>query len=329
MQGLIGTLRENVWHVGPNDENSFLQTTDGVFEVPTVEALEFLKIRSHLTGHISADEISLRSGVSKERILSIVDSLDGAGLFKDKNSKLAEEELRQRLVKLVDIWSNELKDLYIANKLPSGSFSKSVLVGWLLEMFHYIRSFPDAIEAAARSCSEPSTKDIIQVYADQEKGHEEFVVQTLVNLGLKRDEILTSHPLPSTQLIVFLMNKLLQHSPTMVFAMAKLVESQEFDENNISLYKHLLSENFSIPEDALDPYFLHQEIDTNMGHGTLMDTYLDRIDVRDTQRVSEALNILHDLKHAFELQTAEIVSYYDGDMQGRYIPRQAMTLEAL
>lgn len=326
---VLRRLRENVWHLYPDQTASYLQTTDGIFEVPTPEVLEFLKIRTHFSGAATVADIAGRSGVEKQRIIEIAKSLKEASLFQEPALGLEPEVVRARIQSIVGIWAKELKEQYVANKLLVEPYTKNVLIGWLLEMYHYIRDFPAAIQHAADKCTDLSIKSIIQEYASQERGHEEFVVQSLQNLGLSEEEIRNSHPFPSTQLIGFLMRKLFDASPTMVFAMALLVESQEFEESNIDQFKTMLSQKFQIPLETLAPYFLHQKIDNEMGHGQLLEKHLDLIDVSKQEVVDSALNILHDLKHAFELQSAEIVSYYDGDMQGRYMPRLPMAVTAL
>ncbi len=325
----VKRLRENVWHVYREGDRSYFQTTDGTFEVPTSEALEFIKIRPHFSGCTTLDEIAARSGVPKQRVADIARSLDEAQLFQGSVASDDERAVRERLSKVTAIWSKELTSLYIANKLLANDYSKTILVGWLCEMYHYVKSFPAVIQVAADGCQDPETRAIIQEYANQERGHEGFVLQTLVNLGLKEQEVRRSNPLPSTQLITFLMRKLFEISPTMVFAMASLVESQEWDDSNSEAFKQQMGEKFGISADALTPFLMHQKIDTEMGHGTLLARHLQRIDVSNLERFSEAINVLHDLKHAFELQTAEIESYYGGDLQGRYMPRLAMEAAAL
>jgi hypothetical protein len=62
---------------------------------------------------------------------------------------LSTEQVREVLLRACGIWSDELRLSYIGNEFAEGSLPKSVLIGWLLEMYHYIRDFPDAIEHGA------------------------------------------------------------------------------------------------------------------------------------------------------------------------------------
>ena len=55
-------------------------------------------------------------------------------------------EVRQKLVNIVSIWAEELHSVYIANELVKGGLSKHILIGWMLEMYHYISDFPKALQ---------------------------------------------------------------------------------------------------------------------------------------------------------------------------------------
>jgi hypothetical protein len=71
---------------------------------------------------------------------------------------------------------------------------------------------------------------VLRRYADEERGHEGFVLQTLVNLGMSRVEVTTSIPLLSTRLVGFLMRELFELEPASTLMVAAVIEAQEFDE---------------------------------------------------------------------------------------------------
>jgi len=65
-----------------------------------------------------------------------------------------------------------------------------------------------------------------------------------------------------------------------------------------------------------------------MGHAELLERHIALLDIPDRDRLDQVINNLHDLKHAFELQSLEIKHYY-GELQGKYFPRQPMRFAAL
>jgi hypothetical protein len=53
------------------------------------------------------------------------------------------------------------------------------------------------------------------------------------------------------------------------------------------------------------------------------------INITELDRLDNLINKLHDLKHAFELQSLEIKAYYGEPRNGRYVQRQAMKFHAI
>src|SRR5215204_2412240 len=166
-------LRENVWHIDPNQSTSLLITSRDKFEIPTLPALEFLKMRSYCTGHHSIDSIAEKSGLSVSDIHALLNSLEPAGIvysFTDSGEEeLTHEHVREVLVRMCKIWSDELRMSYIGNEFAEGKMPKTVLIGWLLEMYHYIKDFPYAIEHGAKRAT-GRVKEVLLKYASEEKG---------------------------------------------------------------------------------------------------------------------------------------------------------------
>lgn len=334
MEGTTGTalprLRENVWHVDLEGPESVLITTDGMFSVPTSEATTFMRLRSHCTGHNSVASIAERSGVPVQKVDEILAALADIGLVIESPPAVEPpplDRVRETLLEICRIWSDELKEGYIANELPDGDLPKTVLMGWMLEMYHYIRDFPYAIEHGARF-AQGRLREVLDRYAGEERGHEEFVLRTLMNMGLRREEIERSHPLPSTRLVGFLMRELFELEPAAVLMMAALVEAQEFETDDVAAFSAVLESRFDLPRGAMAPYFQHQKIDSDLGHCDLLQDNIELFTVTEPAKLDAVVNRLHDLKHAFELQGVEIKSYY-GDLQGKYFPRQPVGYSSL
>lgn len=334
MEGTTGTtlprLRENVWHIDLEGPESVLITTDGMFSVPTDDARTFMRLRSYCTGHNSAVSIAERSGVPVRKVDEILAALATVGLVIEGPPPVEPpplDRVRETLLEICRIWSDELKEGYIANELPDGDLPKTVLMGWMLEMYHYIRDFPYAIEHGARF-ARGRLREVLDRYAGEERGHEEFVLRTLTNMGLKREEVERSHPLPSTRLVGFLMRELFEIEPAAVLMMAALVEAQEFETDDVAAFSAALERRFDLPRGAMAPYFQHQKIDSDLGHCDLLQDNIELFTVTEPAKLDAIVNRLHDLKHAFELQGTEIKSYY-GDLQGKYFPRQPVGFSSL
>ena len=324
-------LRENVWHIDPQQETAVLITSRQTFAVPTDRALQFLRMRSYCTGWHSIDGIADKSGFSSRDVSSMLDSLAPAGIVytdSDRRDTFSrDEEVCDVLVRACRIWSTELQLSYIGNEFGAGRLPKPVLIGWLLEMYHYIRDFPFEIEHGARHAT-GRLKALLTTYAAQETGHENFVLQSLVNLGMSVSEVETSIPLLSTRLIGFLMRELFELAPSAALLVAAVIEAQGFAEKEIDSFKASLAEHYGIDLHALDPYFEHQKIDVGMGHAALLADNIDLVQIEDRHTLDQVVNKIHDLKHAFDLQGLEIKAYFT-TLNGKYFPRQRVDFQAI
>ena len=323
-------LRENVWHINPERETALLITSQTSYEVPVMPALQFLKMRSYCTGHHSVDDIASRSGLSVDDVNALLGSLRPAGVVyfsSDTQDTIPHPVVRDTLVRACRIWASELRISYIGNEFSAGDLPKSVLIGWLLEMYHYIRDFPSAIQHAADG-ADGRLKEVLTRYAAEERGHEGFVLDTLVRLGLSRAEVTTSIPLLSTRLIGFLMRELFELAPCSALMVAAVIEAQEFDGDRIDDFKRSLHEHYAIDPQAFDPYFKHQQIDVGLGHAELLGSHLDLVDIDDRRTLDQVVNKIHDLKHAFDLQGIEIKTYFTA-LTGKYFPRQPVNFESI
>jgi pyrroloquinoline quinone (PQQ) biosynthesis protein C len=322
-------LKENLWRIDPAEDAATLIVGGKAFEVPLDPAIAFMKMRPFCTGHRSLSEISSRAGLSETDAAQLLISLRPSGIMMEEREagSLEAAAVRDAILRIVDCWSLELAASYIGNEIGRGGLSRLVLIGWLLEMYHYIREFPDAIAVAADHAPD-ALVPLFRRYESEERGHEIYVLRTLTSLGLTRREVEESVPLVSTRAVGLLMKDLFRKEPIALLIVAALVEAQEFNAEAIAGFKQSLTAHYGVPADALDSYFEHQAVDVKLGHAELLRDNLDWLLRLDPARVDDILNDVHDIKHAFDLQSLEIKSYY-GDLNGRYFPRQPMTLAAI
>ena len=64
--------------------------------------------------------------------------------------ELKTEMVHDTLLRACSLWSDELRRTYIGNEFVEGGMPLSALIGWQIEMYHYIRDFPQAVAHGAR-----------------------------------------------------------------------------------------------------------------------------------------------------------------------------------
>lgn len=324
-------LRENVWRIRPDSAISYLETIDGLYEVDTRGALAFMRIRSHCTPNNSVATIAERSGVSPEQVVASLLALIAPDVLMSSQASQAEaaEPAEPGLVleKVVSMWGRQLQHAIVINRLFDQPAPKTVLIGWLFEMYHYVADFPHAIQVAADAAEGP-LRVLLTQYAHEERGHEEFVVQSLQALGFSRAEIVSSRPLASTRALGLLMRSVFASHPVAALLLAHMVEAAEAPDAVLLALRTSMERECGVPPDALEPIFRHQAIDAALGHQTLLSRHRHLVPRGPAPLLDAVVGGIHDIKHMFELQSDEICSYY-GKLDGKFLPAQALRFAAL
>ena len=323
-------FRHNLWTTyDDKPEVTYLTVSHATFEVPRSDAETFLCLRTYCTGHHTIPEIAQKSGVDEATTQALLTALMEAEVGRPAYRPLhtlRAEEIRQSIFVACRMWSVQLAETYIAADIKAGKVSKSVLLGWLLETYHYIRAFPKALAYAAGQ-AQGELRAILTEYADQEDGHERFLLRCLTNVGFKPEEVTESIPLVSTRLIDLLMRNLFGAAPAAALLVAMVLEAGDLDERDGAAFRDAIAAHYDIAAEALGPFQEHMLLDAHLGHSTLAERYAHLIVFEDERQIHDVVNQIHDLKHAFDLQSLEIKAYYSHT--GNYVPRQFVDFFAI
>jgi hypothetical protein len=329
-------FRHNLWVQEEGASTARLTVSHAKFDVPADEANEFLRMRSHCTGHHTVDEIAAMSGLPAERVRAVVDSLADAGVLHldvAPMDAVDDAALRATLLAACRIWSEQLANSgFVAEVLRQPdeperrTITRRAVLGWLLETYHYVRAFPAAVEHAAAHAT-GRLRDLLEEYAKQERGHERFVEDSLVRCGVRREEVQKSIPLVSTRAIDLMMRELFAFEPSAVLLVAAVIEQPSFEDEAGKLLEEHLVRLYGLPAGFLGPFLDHVRLDAGLGHARLLEDHVDLVSFADRERTHHVVNAIHDLKHAFDLQDVEIKKYYSEE--GNYFPRQFVDFFAI
>lgn len=323
-------FRHNLWtNYEDNKDVTILTVSDADFEVPKDEADKFMQIRSFCTGFNTIEDIANKTSLTISTINELIDPLIQADILHKPFKNIHEisvENLVLTLKAAARIWGDQLAETSISRDVFLGKTSKKVLLGWLLETYHYIKAFPCCINEAIEA-SDGALRDLLITYRDQEVGHEEFIVQSLIKSGFTREEIEESIPLISTRTIILLFKEVFRYEPYSVLIVANIIESDAFDAGSASSEVLKLVKLHQLPHDMFDSFLKHILIDDQLGHQKLLDNNIELMTYFDKSKLHDVVNMIHDIKHAFDLQKLEIKDYYD--KVGNYIPRQKVDFFAI
>ena len=324
-------LRHDLWYLYKDQPDSYRLVVPGsIYEVPLLEAEKFLKIRPFCTGHNDLEEISLRTKVSIEEIETMVVSLETFGILHhpiEKWDDVSKELVISRLEEACLAWRDQLKETYIAKHIMNLQSSPPIVLGWLLETYHYIKNFPFALQSAVENANNLKLKGFLRRYMDQEKGHEIFIEKCLIKTGFSSQEIRTGNCLVSTKFINRQMIEMFAFEPLSVLPVSLMIESLEFDEEELSNSYEDAALYYGFDPSTFEGFLQHMKLDFEMGHGNIFSDNKELLNELPYEKLNDVVNSLHDLKHCFDLQSMEIQKHFSKN--GTYMPRQYITFFGL
>jgi len=322
-------LRENIWYIFPAEGTAQLLTPEADFEVGADEALEFLRMRSYCTGHASLEDIARRSGVPLAKVEEVLASLEDVQIVfggDERAPMLPWARNHEILSAACLLWRDELRFTRIENRLLGEGLAREILVGWLVERYHHARDFTAMFETAAVGAG-GELSDFLASMAEQLRGHEEYFVQALENLGLTRAEVQTSNPLLSTRLIAFLMTELVEIEPWSALMIAALLEPGE--PTSVDHERTLLRAHYGLDPGVFAPLHEQRRAAIEIGYGQLLAQTPQLGPVVPTPSLLDTLvNKVHELRHAFDFQGQELESYF-GRLEGKYLPKQPLDFPSM
>jgi hypothetical protein len=327
---LYPKFRHNLWtNYEENPEVTILTVSNGDFEVPKNDSDRFMKIRTHCTGFNTVVTIAKRSGMAQSEVEELITPLIDAEILHlpfMNVEKISIENIIDTLKAAAKIWGEQLAETSITHDIFSGRATKPILSGWLLETYHYVKAYPSCLKAAVECSAEP-LRHVVAEYMNQERGHEEFILLSLLKCGFTRDEVEESIPLVSTRTIIMLLKEVFEFEPLSVLIVASIIEAEGFDSRSVDILVKHLTVKHELPDDTFAPFFKHVSIDDQLGHQKLFENHVDLFGRINKLKLHDLVNMIHDIKHAFDLQKLEINDYYG--KSGNYIPRQKVDFFAI
>lgn len=282
---------------------------------------DFLRLKSLLDGRHSLDEIAARTGLPMADVRGVVAALGACGLLRQE-ARLAlvpAAELLPRLKATLAMWRRQIGYHKLFEGLVEGRLRREVLQGLFIETYHVVRLAAQHIATAVAAAEDPRLRDMLSAYLADELGHEGMLLETCVNLGCRRAHVTAAHPTVGTLSLVNMLCDLGRRDTLAYIAGTTLFEALPGDELEGEAGVAALAAGYGVPRAAFGPALRHLQMDAGAGHSSLLDQALDGADALPAERVHNIVNMLHDLKHAYDLHHDQILHYY-GDISN-YIPR--------
>lgn len=281
----------------------------------------FLRVKSCLDGRHTIEEIAAKTGETPGDLIELVDQFAEFGLFRaeERVSIVPGDQVHRRLVATLGMWKRQIGFHKLFQLLASGLARKEVLLGLFIETFHTIRLSPQHMACAIACAESHQLRNVLSQYLAEEYDHAPLLLQTCVNLGCKEDDVKHAHPIVATLSLVQMLCDIGRTDTLAYMAALSLIEAQpeDGDEGEQSLIT--IANVYQIDAQAFAPALSHLQADVMAGHASLLDIALAEVKLVETERLHRIVNMLHDLKHAYDQLHDGILQYYSD--VSNYVPR--------
>jgi pyrroloquinoline quinone (PQQ) biosynthesis protein C len=308
---------------GGPDEALRLIVGDNHYELRETsgDRIRFLKVKSLLDGRHTLDEIAATTGEDRRDIEDLVEKFDQLGLFRNEASEplVSVDKVAPRLKSTLRMWKRQIGFHRLFQSLISGSARKEVLLGLFIETFQILRLGPQHMACAIAAAESHRLRNHLSEYLAAEYEHSSLLLQTCVNLGCRREQIEQAHPIVGTSSLVHMLSEIGRADTLAYMASLSLIEAQPEDAIEAERSMTAVAEAYRIDIAAFAPALSHMKADVAANHASLLDIALADIVAIESERLHRIVNMLHDLKHAYDQLHDGIMQYYS-DISN-YIPR--------
>ncbi|GAA2325820.1 iron-containing redox enzyme family protein [Streptomyces kunmingensis] len=308
----------------PNQGKVLMIVGDQHFELEQhgAELKDFLNLKRYLDGRHSIEEIAKITGVAVSDVQGIVQSFAEQNLLRQEDASLekipADAFLRQ-IDKSTAMWTEQIGYHRLWSGLENKGFRREVFLGLIMETYHYINSASRHISTAIAHCTDPHWKRLLSEYLAEEYDHAWMARDSLVNMGLSKEEVENAHPVIGTWSWINNLCEIAREDTLGYLACTKLFEARGTETLEGAETLQRLAEEYGYPKDCLSPLVSHVAEDVKANHTGLLEEALEHRTHIPAVQAHRAVNNLHDLKHSFDQYNDGIILYYSD--VSNYIPR--------
>lgn len=222
-------------------------------------------------------------------------------------------------------WLDNIANHKIWNLMTEGKVNKAVILGFVIEKFHYIEGAYEHMAIAAANADERISKDLTRHFME-EYNHGDIYLGGLKSLFPKK-MIVNSLPLPSTRALVNCLNELAYKNSFDYYAANELLQKTENIDNELSspveTFYSKIESHYNLPTAICRSMRAHTEQDQCLGHQDVFLEMCNKIENLTLSEVNSALQAAKQIYEHLEYFLDGILTYYTSNP---VVPRTKLTL---
>jgi pyrroloquinoline quinone (PQQ) biosynthesis protein C len=283
-----------------------------------VAAQLFGKLEAQLDGKTAIDAIASSLAEKPTRLRALMEQLGKAGVLaflssKDDGALMTGVEFykvhrEHCLYWLQDVYRHPLWD-----KITAGEATRSQVIGFAFEKYHYIEAAFEHMGIAAANASPEMMPHLARHFI------EEYTHGDIYRKGLRSlfpdDVILRSQPLPSTRALVNYLNESAQTGSLSYYAGNELLQMTENTGDDhagkaVDDFYSAMRKHYPYTDKLIDSFIAHTKADQKLGHADAFLLMCESVPPLTRREVNDALNVAKNMAEHLMLFMDGIDTFY-------------------
>jgi pyrroloquinoline quinone (PQQ) biosynthesis protein C len=291
------------------------------------------RIRPHLDGQTSLGIIAERVEERPERVRLLTDRLHQAGVIayraaNGEHRRMTGAEFHQLHRRLVGEWLRPVYDHPLWRKIVEGTATRSQVIGFAFEKYHYIEGAYEHMAVAAANATPEMMPHLARHFI------EEYTHGDIYRKGLRSlfpdDVVLNAQPLPSTRALVNFLSESAGRSSFAYYAGNELLQMTENTGEDtagraVSEFYEAMRRHYPWSKRLIDSFIAHTNADQKLGHDSVFEEMCASVPPLDGREVQEALETTRSMAEHLRLFLDGIDVFY---AQFPTVPRTPCTLRS-
>ena len=208
-------------------------------------------------------------------------------------------------------WNQVLfsKGLWVS--LMEGKANESVVDGWLIESYHFIRGANARLCYASAFAQDQRVRAILAEHYTEEYNHYSFFAESLRRRNINVDLVDSIGPLPSTLAVLNMARRAARTDVLAYVACSGLLESTGSDAGRAREFYNSVAKHFDKDGTRfVDPMLRHIDLDEEFEHGDVMASVFDGIPYILAERADRIIEVAALFKETLEYWFADIERFY-------------------
>jgi hypothetical protein len=295
-----------------------VEAAGDTYRITGIDPAVALRFLSCCNGSRSIADICKRTSIPLDIAGAIIDTCRDTELLYVDLPPLAHipaDEFLEILRRRYAIWNTELFSQPLWRFLPWGKAKPSLVDGWLLESYHFIRGAAARLAYAASLSHDERVTPYFLDHHLEEYDHFRFFEDALRRRNVTFEN---SVPLPSTEAIINFARMAARRGPLHYMACSGLLESSGSDTARAVEFYRMIATHYDAARSGFtEPLLAHVLLDQEYQHGSICSRILGNFDHIETRLANDILDTAERFK--------DTIVYWFQDVYRTYTSADAAT----